>query len=184
MNSDKSNLFGSRGRRTRSFHPAAIKDLRDQFMGDRTSESDKNPANSNYREAMSRAAVDNEFIADTKEVEQDFASDDAEVISSSNEAFPQYANKPKYGRDENGFFRLYEDGRKTYCREKRIRVLSHQPLNPPLEAIQTTIKRAIAEIHANGLTTAHCDKRGRCYLRYPDRRKQFCKSVISTLEEE
>ncbi|MDR7869177.1 MAG: Fic family protein, partial [Sporomusaceae bacterium] len=140
-------------------------------------------SNSNYREAMAKAAEDNEFIADSKEVERDFTTLDAEV-TNSDEDLARYANKPTYGRDENGVFRLYPDGRKKYFREKRFCILSCQPLNPPLEAIEITIKRAIAKIHAAGLSTVHCDERGRVYLLYPDGRKKYCKPVRSSSEQE
>ncbi len=57
--------------------------------------------------------------------------------------------------DDKGVYRLHPDGRREY-------------LNPPIEAVQKTVKEAIKNIHAAGLPSAHADDQGRVYERMPD----------------
>lgn len=98
--------------------------------------------------------------------------------------YPDMPMNPHTDETKTAFFRLYPDGHKRYYREKRCRMLSCQPLNPPLEAIQATINKAITATHAAGLSTVHCDGKGRVYLLYPDGSKRYCKPVRSCSDQE
>lgn len=46
-------------------------------------------------------------------------------------------------------------------------------LNPPLSAVNKTVRQAIDRIHKAGLPSAHCDARGRVYDRFPDGRREY-----------